>query len=620
MKISLLITLFLAICVLSIAAADAKAQSIAYGISIVCADDVQCGDVGTHTVDGYSGTWLNYNAGLYYDPDVIGDIYRTDNPETSLSNGRSIGYSDIIPAEVYLGTSNYVEGKTYCTFSQHAVWSYFYYASSGLWFDPGRYDLIGNGNPPWPGLPFIYYYVIPRRHFLGTTQACITIPLSPTPTPTPTPTPSPTPCDPALLASCTDSTVSIYLSPTALKPSGTAGGTNTARVSVCITPAAANQDASFQLVRRPTSLNSGGHIEVKHTGQRPLGKLAKASGKTGSDGCFTTTYSPSHISGIAGVNGTITGTAVGADVGIAVPGFFTLLPGQNYNLVGTTLSHPSNHWGTPGTVDSLPLIADDYKALFYGSNPIPTQDKISFNDMALEWGGKFDLGEKWSNAGHHDEHDEGINCDVRSANVPNTRWNDLRNIFNARGFGIHDETQTNAPHWHLRFGVPTNDFASVIVNGIEQNANSFVEVNTGPVTPGYLLEQAWSATFDRETTQDEWENWHSQLVDAKTQGQSPFLNKVNALEHILFSESEYLARHRTDEEFVGDVFASHLLREITQQEQTYWVNYLHSLPIGLPKQRKRITLIEQFESRQAFQDAIFAVIAEDAPPTPTPTP
>ena len=108
----------------------------AYGISIVR------GNESTRIVDGYSGTWLDYVAGYYYDPEVMGEIFRADDPETTLASGRHIGYGDIVPAEVYLWTNNYVEGQTYCTFSQHFIWSYFVNSANYWWFDPFRYSLL----------------------------------------------------------------------------------------------------------------------------------------------------------------------------------------------------------------------------------------------------------------------------------------------------------------------------------------------------------------------------------------------------------------------------------------------------------------------------------------------
>jgi len=151
MKKSIFVSLLLLVFGLGINVFETAAQT-AYGISIVRYN------TSTRIVDGYSGTWLDYYAGLYYDPEVRGDLYRTDNPETSLDSGYSTGWADIIPAEVYLDTSNYQEGKTYCTFSQHFVLAYYYYTATNLWLDPFRYSsFIHTGGGPWGGYPFSYY-------------------------------------------------------------------------------------------------------------------------------------------------------------------------------------------------------------------------------------------------------------------------------------------------------------------------------------------------------------------------------------------------------------------------------------------------------------------------------
>jgi hypothetical protein len=42
-------------------------------------------------VDGYTTTWLDYYAGLYYDPAVLGELYRTDMNETPLDSGYDVG-------------------------------------------------------------------------------------------------------------------------------------------------------------------------------------------------------------------------------------------------------------------------------------------------------------------------------------------------------------------------------------------------------------------------------------------------------------------------------------------------------------------------------------------------
>ena len=117
MKKLLLVCTMILVWSLGLMVSEAKAQ-VAYGISIVRYDN------SARFVDGYSGTALDYYAGYYYDPVVRGSLYRTDMNETDLDTGYAEGYADLIPAEVYLFTTNYVEGRTYCTFSQHIVRAY----------------------------------------------------------------------------------------------------------------------------------------------------------------------------------------------------------------------------------------------------------------------------------------------------------------------------------------------------------------------------------------------------------------------------------------------------------------------------------------------------------------
>lgn len=574
----------------SIASISIDAQT-AYGISIIR------GNESTRIVDGYSGTWLDYVAGYYYDRVVMGEIYRADNPETTLASGSHIGFGDILPAEVYLWTNNYVEGKTYCTFSQHFIWSYFVNATNSWWFDPFRYSLMGTGYPPWGGFPYSLYYVIPRRHRLGSTQACITIPNPPTPTPTPratptpTPNPTPTPCDPGNLG-CAPYIVYIpAIAP--VRPTGTssyAGGRTTTQVSVCIEPAQANLQATLRLINRPQHLNSGGHFASYHTGSRPLGKLARTTGVTGSNGCFTTTYSPPHVSGIIGVDGTITGTSVGADIQVRVDGLFPLGTGPDHTLIGQTNSHPDNHYALGIVNQSLRQIAADYRSEFYPSGNIPDNQKVAYNDMSLELGGKFDLGNRWENTNkQHAEHREGINCDVRSNNIPVTRWIRLKAIFEEWGStNTKDETGTNAPHWHTRFeyGNPRS---------VERTPHSFVE-------------DAFDGALSRESTQSEYEVWFNRITLAKSQGPTELIAEAKLFQKQLFASSEYVARNRTQAEFVQDVYWTHLSREASEDEIAFWVDFMANLPPSIPANRRRARMLDEFHLLSEFEQFVLELV------------
>lgn len=529
---------------------------------------------------------MDYWAGLYYDPAVQGDLYRTDIPEPGLDSGYDEGYADIIDAEVYLFSTNYVEGKTYCTGSTH----------------------------------FVIEWDTRRRYVVDRLNPCITIPVPPPPTPTPTPVPTPTPCPLNLNKLCEDESILIYTSNQNIRPMGVTGGNNKSRVTACVirgeTPVP-NREVRFRLVSRfGQTPDSGGHVESLHTGQRPLGKLDSTIGITNANGCVATNFNPPHIAGTVGVDASTSIVAVGTEILVGIPDLVFLYDGENYIRIGSTDAHPSNHWGAQTAVDGLPLIANDYKALFYGSNTIPEQEKLAYNDMSLSYGGKFDLKKTWSSAGAHAEHREGINCDVRSNNVPRRRWAKLNNIFFERGSTrTNDETGTSAPHWHLRFeGSSMQGSSSGMQDGIEQNPSAFVEVNSVERTPHSFVEEVWWGILDRESTQEEWENWHTQIVEAKAQGTSQLLEKAKVFEQQLFISSEYTARYRTDAELVEDVFWSHLFREPTQTESEYWQNYLSNLPPSYTQQRRIQSLLYEIEATTEFQDIILGIVDELPPP------
>ncbi len=360
----------------------------------------------------------------------------------------------------------------------------------------------------------------------------------------------------------------------------------------------ANKDVTLQLVRRPQYVNSGGHIGSQHTGPRPLGKLAKTSGRTGVDGCFSTTYTPAHISGWVGINGSMLNQTAGADPLIGAQGFGELLDGADYNLIGTTASHPFNHYGTPAAVNGLMQIANDYLTEF---GPLQESQKIHYNDISLEYGGKFDLNRNWLSGGSHAEHREGINCDTRSNNIPTIRWVRLNQIFFFRGStNTNDETDEAAPHWHLRFlfGAP----------GLAAER-----------TPHTFVEGVFGAALDRESSQAEYEEWLARITNAKGQGQSQLLLEARTFEQEQFDSSEYIARQRTDEEFITDVFWSHLFREPTEHEAQDWLDHLHDIT-WLPQLEQRMQFLNDFEALPEFQSVVFGIVDPMPPPQPTPTP
>jgi hypothetical protein len=624
----------------------------------------------SNSVHGYTTTYLDYCAGLYYDPEVLGSFAETlPGGPAIIGEGFSQGYNDTRPAELQFDYRAPLKSAPYTVGGNHFLTAYYQvwvevWTPGYYWYDPFQFGFAGIGDgyeiysaPDYYGyFTYVSYWIsmreyigatsdtliyqgqtqcLPGQQFTSTGQPCSSLPecqsgeqftstgeLCPNYVPPPEPPMQPT--------------VSVQVDIIPLRPQGTIGGTNTSPVATCITgvPNPAGLPVQLQL-SRDTALQDydGGHRDAYHTGPRPLGKLASSQGVTGPDGCFRTRYYPPHISGVFRLKSTISGISNDTQLGAWVRYLEELKPGLNYNLIGADSAHPENHWGTREARDGLVKIANDYAAEFYGGTP-PNAEKIAYNDMSLFLGGKFDLYKRWENLSKdHAEHRDGINCDVRSLNVDRTRWLRLKQIFRTHGSTrTKDETGTSRPHWHLRFEfnyATVENTNSQMQNGIEQNYRAFVEYNDVQRTAASFVTDAGSAIFDRELTQAEFEAWYPQLSNAKTQGLNTFLQEVKTFERQLFTSQEYIARQRTDEQFVEDIFASHLFRQPTPEERSYWLEYLLTIggsqetiinpteptreragtgTIQLNQQQKRLMFLNNFQNLPDFVNLVGGIV------------
>lgn len=593
MKTPLFCTIMLAVLSLLMIPQQAQAQA-AYGISAVGYDS------SARRVYGYSATYLDYYAGYYYDPAVQGELYWMYNNEVPLDSGYSEGFADWIPAEVWTQTGSYLPKTTYSVYSNHFVRAYYYYSycsgfSAGCYSDPfgfGNYfgNPGGGGSYGWPGFGYNpYIYVGSQRLYLGSTGVSITTPAddpcanaisadgfdaagTPCTAPNPQPTPTPTPAV---------DNIELSVSPETLSPTGTVGPSE-ARVVVKTTPG--NRNVTITIQQIP---NTGGHMDQYHTPTtRPAIKIAAKQGTTDANGFFETKYYASHISGQLKVTATSGDKSTDVTTFIAVLGLQELGPGANYNLIGFAgnLAHPegTNHWGTPEANTGLQQIADDYKNRYYSASHYPDDERISYNDQSLPWGGKFDLDKRWLNTARseHAEHRVGINCDVRANNIPPDRWAEVKQIFFLRGStDTNDETNTNRPHWHLRF-----------LFGRQQSR--------AQRSPQDYVPEALTSALDRETGDDEWQYWTNRIMAAQALGQQQTLNEAKAFERSLFSSAEYLSLNRSDEDYVTDLYAAYLLREPDTDGYNTWLTTLRDYNAqGL---NGREYLLQGFENSDEF--------------------
>jgi len=345
-------------------------------------------------------------------------------------------------------------------------------------------------------------------------------------------------------------------------------------------------------------------MDASHTGVRPAGRLRATQGTTNAAGVFQTTYTPSHIGEVVTITAAIGQVRLDVQLTVAVPGLAELGDGVNYVLIGfDNPYHPqgTNHWGTSQADVGLIQIADDYRDKYYAPNPIPDDKKLRYNDQSLPLGGKFDLAHHWAATGAHAEHREGINADVRCCGgdgaVPTDRWAELNEIFIRRGStNTLDETETDMPHWHLRFEFGGQQAA------ITRNTGNFVDAT-------------WWGALDREATDNEWQDKTNRLTTAQAQGQSPTLDEARALERTLFQSPEYINRNRSDQEYVTDLYQAYLLRDPDSGGYNAWLSVLQNDNAqGL---NGREHLLQGFEYSQEFANLIGGL---EMMPTPDPPP
>ena len=595
-----LFCLALAVMCLFLTAPKTNGQRV-YGISYIQ------GDPNTRQIDGYSATWLDYNAAYYYDPAVLGELYDDVGlaNEHPLDSGYTEGFG-IYPAEIFTNTSLYRPNTRYHLYSTHFIRAYYFYSScsgffGGCSFDPFGFSRFfsgtGGGNGNWLGSGFQNLYVQSRRYTLGTTHVTIVTPPDALPTPTATPIATPSPCTPGANTPCPPDAfiLSLSVDPPLILPAGTGSAAASHRATVTVTavglPSQTGRPVSLALVAAP---DTGGHIDAHHTGPRPLGRLAATHGTINANGEFQTTYFANHLSQTVTIRLTYNNSQTReVNINTGVSGLERLYDGTNFYIVGDNTAHPDNHNGTADANRNLHRIADDYKQEYYGAGVIPEDDKLRYNDQSLPFGGKFDLGPRrtrvpnWSDADSHDKHREGLNCDVKSGGVgpgivPRDRWVRLTQIFGERGFSVGDET-ASANHWHLSY-----------TGGQPQAA---VE----RAAPDYI-DSTWWASLDRQPNDDEWRDRLAMLESAQAQGAMPTLDAARGLNRALFQSVEYAMRQRGDEDYVTDLYATYMLREADAGGFNYWLGRLRSDNAqGL---NGRETLLGAFAGSQEFVDIV----------------
>lgn len=114
---------------------------------------------------------------------------------------------------------------------------------------------------------------------------------------------------------------------------------------------------------------------------------------------------------------------------------------SNYHLIGSNPMHPSNHWGSQGTIAAINSIAAEYKA--------QTGDRLYINDMSLKWGGLFDISGKYSPS--HHEHRDGRQVDIAATKTTLRHEEKFLKILRKYTSNYILEGSGRSRHYHVRF-------------------------------------------------------------------------------------------------------------------------------------------------------------------------
>lgn len=191
---------------------------------------------------------------------------------------------------------------------------------------------------------------------------------------------------------------------------------------------------------------SGGHGH--HDAGRPKGALSIYTGATGTDGALAFTFTAPAPAG----DHVITARCVDRDCGqatgtveVGIKGLVPLNASPEYELIGTTNSHPGNHYLSDTALYRVTILAALYRGYLQRIQPPPAEDlKLHLNDASLERGGVFDIRDTWTRP--HAEHCKGTAIDVRANDAPGAIPGGLRNLFEKYAHVVGAD-----PYWDIPF-------------------------------------------------------------------------------------------------------------------------------------------------------------------------
>lgn len=566
----------------------------AYGISIIAYDDP------THGVYAYSGTELDYCAGVYYDPYVEGYLYEgglTEFLGDAVDSDYGYGYADIYPAEAYTGVAakpntRYII-KTYhyvvAYYNQYACFSpgcgYYWYDPWGYNFSGGDY---GGGYNFWG-----YYnpgYYTRQYYYLGSTMVDINTPYFCT-------------------GGSTIDSFSLFFN--------SAG--NVSSCPLPPSPADLNVSGPPGVVLAMGSAQPGGLPFVNTIQLRATG--------TPGGGSYTWSTTSQKVELVSGQNSSVVTvkakekSASKDDVRISIR---YVTPGG---------SPVEGYWDL--TVHQPTRM--EYYAVVEGSNKecAGCKDPNSREYLANSSGWEKQV--VWKVIDH-------LGNQLKGPRLPITSTTNIYPGQTAEKFkGIlpTDKEQTSGAgfwthryHWcSTKCGRNETDvvraFQRYIVNGFTMpDLNVTFECRKisvqgepgGPSAPapggrtiGQFTQNVWLAALNVDTTDSERQYWTDRLTNAQTQGQPQLLAESRLFGRALFQSAAYAALNRSDEDFVSDLYWGYLQRAPDESGYNFWLSVLRNDNAQGINGREH--LLQAFELSDEYRILVESLVAGSQTPS-----
>ena len=185
----------------------------------------------------------------------------------------------------------------------------------------------------------------------------------------------------------------------------------------------------------------GGHSHgIGSTSSRAVGKISPKSGTIKNTRKIEQTFKAGKVCGIVKDTTVMGNTVIVKTYHVAIPGLVPFKKVKGVILVGETDKHPSNHWGTPASIEAIKSIGEAYHKKF--------KKHIYINDMSLPTGGVFDIKGNFTHP--HKTHKEGRHVDINWSSMTEEEavWFEKKSTEIGFKVDLHGQPK----HWHLRFG------------------------------------------------------------------------------------------------------------------------------------------------------------------------